>query len=42
MIELIGPICGVTFKGSWLCTWARRSATSWRLRKISVPQSNST
>ena len=42
MIELIGPICGVTLSGSWLCTCARRSATSWRLRKMSVPQSNST
>ena len=42
MIELIGPICGSTPDGN--CDWTsdRRSATCWRLRKMSVPQSNST
>ena len=42
MMELIGPICGVVLAGSWPCTSASRSATCWRLRKISVPQANST
>ncbi len=42
MIELIGPICGTTPVGS--CGWMSdsRSAICWRLRKMSVPQSNST
>ena len=32
MIELIGPMCGVTFGGSWVRTRLSRSVTSWRLR----------
>ena len=32
MIELIGPICGVTLTGSCARIRARRSAICWRLR----------
>ncbi len=42
MIEAIGPICGVMPSGSCSLTSDKRSATCWRLRKTSVPQSNST
>ncbi len=42
MMELMGPICGETFAGSRSRTRARRSAICWRLRKMSVPKSNST
>ena len=42
MIEAIGPICGAMPSGSCSFTSDNRSATCWRLRKISVPQSNST
>ncbi len=42
MMELIGPICGVTFAGSCSLTRPRRSEICWRLRKMSVPHSNST
>ena len=42
MIELTGPICGVVFGGSRLCTRFSRSVTCWRFLKMSVPQANST
>ncbi len=41
MIEETGPMTGAMPAGSCSRTCARRSATSWRLRYTSVPQSNS-
>ena len=42
MIEAIGPSCGTTPAGRRSRTAARRSVTLWRLRQMSLPQSNST
>ena len=42
MIEETGAICGTMSSGSCSRTSPSRSVTCWRLRKMSVPQSNST